>query len=47
MFDSGKINNKNMTTSRFISEMRLLESSRFVRPQIETISRDLLNELKI
>lgn len=47
LFDSGRINGKQMMTSRFIKEMELPETSWLINPQLDKISRDLFSELKI
>ena len=47
LFDSGRINGKQMMTSRFIREMELPATSWLVNPQLDRISRELFSELKI
>lgn len=47
IFDSGRINGKQMVPSRFIKEMELPRTSWLINPQLDRLSRDLLHELKI
>ena len=47
LFDSRRINGKQLTPSRFIDEMELPKSSWLVNPQLDRISSVLLRELKI
>lgn len=47
LFDSGRINGKQMLTSRFIKEMELPQTSWLLNPQLDRISRELLSNLKI
>lgn len=47
LFDSGRIQGQSMNISPFINEMDLPDSSRLSHPQVDRISRELLDQLRV
>lgn len=47
LFDSGRIQGQSMNISPFINEMDLPDSSRISHPQVDRISKELLDQLRI
>ena len=47
LFDSGRIQGQRLNISPFIDEMDLPNSSRLSHPQVDRISRELLDQLRI